>query len=192
MAIRSIGKLIKGIFLSTDPALSNTQEHPLTLAADGRLRVDSVSGTGVAEYMVSFRALAAPGGQVFEVLGASGVVGRIVEIFFFKPSVNVRLRALKQSVPSTGGTTTANAAVPMDSADTAGLTYRTFTAAPTAGTLVGTPVDVSPITPADIVAWTFGDLSDKPIVIRNGESLALSTDVAATVYGYVKIRESAT
>lgn len=192
MPVKSIGKLIKGLFLSTDPVLSNGEEHPITFASDGRIRVDSNPSTGSKEFIVVFKGLAAPGGQFFEVLGASGVVGRIVEIYFFKPSVGVEFKVLKQSVVSTGGTTTSNAAVPNDSADTAGLTYKTYTAAPTAGTLVGAVIDVKSVTAGDILGFTFGDIGDKPLVIRNTESVAFSTDIAATVYGYCKVRESTT
>lgn len=188
--IKGIGKLIKGIYLATDPSLSDGQEHPITLTSDGRVRVDTTIGDA-KEFMVSFRGLAAPNGQFFELVGASGVVGRVVEIYFYKPSANTLFRVRKQSAASTGGTTTANAAVPNDSADTAGLTYKTYTAAPTPGTSVGIPIEVSAVTAADILGWTFGDLEDKPLVVRNGESLTLEVNAAVTVYGYMKVRESA-
>lgn len=142
-------------------------------------------------YTSTFAGLAAPIGQFFELRGTAGVVGRVKEIYIFKPSAATTLTFLLQSTASTGGTGS-TVVTPMDTTNvTASLVSRQYTAAPTAGTSAGNILQVSSVTAGDIVGWTFGDDWDQPIVVRASQSLALQTSAAFTCYGYVRWVEAA-
>lgn len=139
----------------------------------------------IPSYTACFNGLAAPIGQFFELCGGAGKVVRIRSIYIFKPNNPIEFKALKQSVASTGGTSTTTN-IPNDSNNAASTgTAKQYTVAPTPGTATGNMIDVKSVTAGDALSYTFGDTWDQPIVIRAGQSLAFSTDVAFTCYGFV-------
>lgn len=143
-----------------------------------------------ATYVSVFDGLAAPSGQFFELVGTAGVVARIKEIYLFKPSVGITFKGLQQSVASTGGTS-ASVVTKMDLTNAAAsCASKQYTVAPTAGTTAGNIFSASSVTAGDIVAWTFGDDWDQPVVVRATDSFALSCSGAFTAYGYVKWAEA--
>lgn len=143
-------------------------------------------------YRVSFDGLAGVSGQAVELVGAAGKVLYLRTVHLWKPSAAVRVKLLKQSVPSTGGTSSTPTPLPLDSANAAASgVVKLYTAAPTPGTLVANFLDDSPVTPGDALTEVTGEAStSQPITIREGESVALSIDASATLYGYLEWEEA--
>lgn len=196
MARKSIGKLIKGIFYSAAPTIVDGDEHPILINAQGQIQTASSPAPSTRHtYTVEFTALSAPGGIFFELPGVASYLVEIQEVFFYKPSTSVDLRVQRLSSAGTGGTQSAGTVVRHKTSDGAPqATNRLYTVAPTGGAaLVANLVRVNPVTSADILAWTFGDNTsgEEPVYIASGESFAIRTDVAATVYGYVRWCEEA-
>lgn len=187
------GRLVNGIYFSSAPTLSNGEEHPLLLDASGNLKVTSVAAAGSAKsYVVAFAALAAPGGIFFEMPGVNGVTLSIYDIYFYKPSVSVEFKIQRLSSVGTGGTSSTPTPIRFKTSDgAASAAPKLYTVAPGGGAaLVGNFLDVKTVTAGDNLGFTYGDLGTEPITIVNGESFSLTTDVAATVYGYVRWTEA--
>lgn len=147
-----------------------------------------------ATYRSTFSVAAAGAGQflVLENPAGSGKVLRFVEQLLSKPTVTIGWSTVKQSTSTTGGTSAAVAAVPLDSADAAAVgTVLQYTAVPTPGAAIGTVWRLPSVTAADTFVDTPGDpLNQKPIVLRPGESVALVTTAAATIVGLIEWTES--
>lgn len=143
-----------------------------------------------ASYVSVMDGLSAVTGQFFELVGTAGIVLRVKEIYIYKPTANVTIKGLLQSIASTGGTSsTVVTKLDLSNAAASG-TAKQYTVAPTAGTTAGNVLSVSPVTAGDILGFSYGDNWDQPIVIRSGQSLAMSTSGNATIYGYVKWTEA--
>lgn len=71
--IKSIGKLIKGIYLASAPALSDKQEYPLTLDSTGKLRV--TGGGNATETTTTGTVTSAAGASSYVVGAVSGAPG---------------------------------------------------------------------------------------------------------------------
>lgn len=145
----------------------------------------------LAGYRAVFNGLVAPIGQFFELVGSASKIVRVREIFLFKPNVSIEWIGLLQSIASTGGTSsTTNTKMDLSNV-AATATAKQYTVAPTPGTTAGNIIDCKSVTPGDILGFSYGDTWDEPLVIRSGQSFALSTDAIATMYGYVSWTETA-
>jgi hypothetical protein len=128
-----------------EPGYTAGQISPLSLTTTGRLRVDSSISSGrMPTYSVSSTAtIAATPTDVFTIYGSANKVIKILHLSFKATAQQngfYNVYAIKRSTANTGGTSSVETAVPLDSADAAATaTVRTYTANPTAlGTAVGT------------------------------------------------------
>ncbi len=94
---------------------------------------------GLPTYRATFADLNAPAGIAIRIAGAVGMVVRIKTVHVDVPAANqTPLIIGKYSTAPTDGTATSPQSVPLDSnSDAARAIVRMYTAAPTAGTLVG-------------------------------------------------------
>ena len=94
---------------------------------------------GLPTYRATFADLNAPAGIAIRIAGAVGLVVRIKTVHVDVPAANqTPLMIRKYSTAPADGTATSPQSVPLDSnSDTARATVRIYTAAPTAGALVG-------------------------------------------------------
>jgi len=98
---------------------------------------------------------------------------------------------VRRSSANTGGTSTVITVVPRDSTQTAGTaTARSYTANPTAGTLVGSIRSTKLLSPApasvanDSLIWDFDDIQTNPVVLVNAnETIAINFNGAALPAG---------
>lgn len=188
---RLFGQVLRGIYVASAPSLTDGEIYPIRVTSSGEL-LASTSPAVAKSYVVSFDGLAAPNGIFFELPGVSGTTISIIDIYFYKPSVEVAFRARRLSSVGTGGTSTTPTPIRFKTSDGASAaTPKLYTVAPTGGAAaVGNFVNIDPVTAGDSQGFTYGDLSSEPITIVNGESFALTVDAAATVYGYVRWTEA--
>jgi hypothetical protein len=150
-----------------------------------------------ATYRVAFNGIvfSSAGGQFLELVNpvGSGRVVRATLQLLTKPSAQMHWTVLKQSVPSTVGTSTTPVPVSLDSADAATVgVVKLYTVKPTAGTAVGNIWDMI-VNTGD----TFGDQPGgdtnlcKPIVLRAGQSVAWVSDIAFTAQGVIEFTDAA-
>lgn len=101
----------------------------------------------------------------------------------------VGLTLEKRSTLDTGGTSTDADAVPFDSDDAAAeLVPRVYTAAPTQGTLVG-PMGELNLGANETLFDDYSVRTDKAIVLRENEALAIVVDASVTLRGWVEWTE---
>ena len=113
-------------------------------------------------------------------------------VYFSKPSAAVTLRLLKNSSPSSGGTSTNGAVTPLDSGFSSRATCKLFTAAPTAGTQVGSDLFEGVIQTTEVLYEEFGQNGQNLLVLRGAnETLAVNVSAAATIVGYIEFSEEA-
>ncbi len=125
-------------------------------------------------------------GDICELRGATGHVGRVKRITVAKPTVAFTLTIVKRSTQDTGGTATTPAMVSLDSSfnPAASLVVNGYTAKPTAGAAVGKVYPPISIGTGDVLTIDFSEKDKQALTIRAGESLALVTDTNTTV-GYM-------
>lgn len=151
----------------------------------------ATSNVSVQPRATTYRAtfnVTAVAGQAVVISGSASKTVYIKEIFFTKPSGAVILTGVKQSTATTGGTSTAVTAVPLDSANAAATASTLqYTAAPTPGTSVG-EVFRDSVATTDRVLYQFAtDVDGQRLVLRGtAQQLALTLDAGASVRGYIE------
>lgn len=183
---------IKGVCQTTPPSLAQGDENPLSLDASGALRTaGSPSAPSTASYRYVFGGASAPGaGQFFELRNpaASGKTIKVTTVWLTKPSVTTLFTVRQQTALSTGGTAAAGTAVKLATANAAAVAVlNVYSAVPVQG--AGGSVFEASLTAGDSVSDTPGSSIAQPITLAAGESLAISTDVAATIRGMVEWTE---
>ena len=143
-----------------------------------------------ATYMASFNH-AGVSGDTVEIVGRDGIVIKILEIGFTKPSAQVTLLLIKRRTADSGGTSTNLAVVPLDSDDPLTNTViKAYTVAPTTGTAVGTVLRMT-IAGSDSLFFDFPSTGKLPTLRAANETLALNIDASATVVGWIIWTEEA-
>lgn len=132
----------------------------------------------LATYITSFSAVAAIGTAV-EVIGSATKTVKVWEIFVEKPSVAATFLVRKHSSASTGGSSTNQTIVPCEDLDAAATAVvKAFTAAPTAGTLLGN-VWTTQMATTEREDILYGGGRTKPITLRGtSQTLTVNTNVA--------------
>ena len=121
----------------------------------------------------------------------SGPLGASVrEVYITKPGGSVNLSLIKRSSTDSGGTSSALSAVKFVTANAAPVsTARGYTAAPSAGSSLGTLMTQAMAT-TDTLVQDFGALNGRPLVLSGtSEGLALYVDGAVTLTGYLEWTE---
>lgn len=207
-----------GEYLASPPTLTDRQQQKLRLTASGALVVSSEGstpatasftkqvtssgvGSGNATYRASGTAYAAYATPT-DLIVISGSASKTVLVTGISIQIQSTAAALqtlyyvKRSTANTGGTATAQTALPLDSADaTATAVVSLYTAAPTTGTPVGNyailqvvsaiatgaPTGINPLSSS---ASMVTDLRQGVILHGAGESLCLNYAGAALTTGF--------
>ena len=143
-------------------------------------------------FRVEIGVVAGGAGFAAELIPGSRRKVTVHAVYFSKPSASVTMRLLKNSSPSTGGTSTESAITPLDrNSPHLGTTKcKLFTAVPTAGTQVGSDLFEGVIGTQDVLYEEFGHIGQSPLVLRGSdESLAVNVSGAATIVGYIEFSE---
>ena len=129
-------------------------------------------------YRVAFSLVAAAGHAV-EIIGSATRDVRVTLIEVGKPSVETVVTFVKQSVADTGGTSTSPTIAPLESSSPAATAaVKAYTAAPTAGTSVGT-IYAMTLGTGDVAIEDFGrDVRHVREVILRGAAQTLAVNLA--------------
>ena len=144
-------------------------------------------------FRVEIGVVAAGAGFAAELIPGVGKGLKVHALYFSKPSVQVTLRLLKNSTPSTDGTSSDGPITPLDSRFpvSGGERCKLFTAAPTAGIQVGSDLFEGVIGTGDILYEEFGQNGQSPLVLRGSlETLGVYVSAAATIVGYIEFSEA--
>ena len=138
-------------------------------------------------YVTSFNHAAGGAGSAFELLGTATKTVRVLEVAIMNPSTSIDVSIKKLSAASTGGTSTAGTAIPLDASNPAATaTSKLYTAAPTQGTAVGSLVDAVAVGTSGKLQWEGNRLGAQPLVLRGvAQVMAVHVSAAATVKGWV-------
>lgn len=172
--------------------------RPLLVNTDGALIIETNEETKTTyRAAVNALAVAAAATDVFTITGSASKTIRITEVRMFNTqttSSNQVVLLIKRSTANTGGTSTAQTAVSMDSNDTAATaTVLAYTANPTLGTTVGTILadrmffQTVATAVGDRVAYFFTDIGKEPTLRGTGEVLAINLNGATIVGGAMMI-----
>lgn len=142
------------------------------------VETDPVSPT----YMAGFT-FTAPSGQFLELRGSGSSIATITKVVI-ELGTSDTLTVTKQSAASTGGTSSDETAVPLDSGNAAAnLTVRGYTAAPTAGAAVG---DIA-VRIGTSATFEFAQGNTQGVVLNTAtETLGFALAAGTTVSGYVE------
>jgi hypothetical protein len=132
-------------------------------------------------YRVGFQVACGGAGDCVTIYYASKTV-RVREVWISKPSNAITVSMNLHSALDSGGTATNPVGVPLDSQDaTATAVVSAYTAAPTAGTSLGT-IAMLPMATTDTWVQDFGALNDKALALQAaGQGLAIYVSGAATI-----------
>ncbi len=132
-------------------------------------------------YRVGFQVVCAGAGDCVTIGYASKTL-RVREVWVAKPSNAITVSLNLHSAADSGGTSTTPAGVPLNSNDLAATGVVTaYTAAPTAGTSVGT-IAMLPMATTDTWVQDFGTLNDEVLALQStGQALAVYVSGAATI-----------
>lgn len=145
---------------------------------------------GPPTFRTEIGVVAGGAGFAAELIPESGHKLIVHAVYFSKPSVAVTLRLLKNSMPSTGGTSTNSAMTPLDSDHSTRAVCKLFTAAPTAGAQAGGDLFEGAIGIGDVMYEEFGQNGQRPLVLRGAlETLAINVSAAVTVVGYIEFSD---
>jgi hypothetical protein len=135
----------------------------------------------VATYITSFSSVAGGAGNCVEIIGSATKTVKVWEVFIEKPTVAATFTLRKQSSASTGGASANQTITPCEDLDGAATAVvKAFTAAPTAGTLVGNIWNTIVAT-TDREDILFGGGRTKPVTLRGTtQTLAINTTIAGT------------
>ena len=145
-------------------------------------------GTKPATYRAAF-SFAAVSGDALVIFGQDGKVIKVTEIAIAKPSASETVLVVLRKTATSGGTSTVQTNVPLDSNDVlTSTTVRAYTAAGTAGTARGT-IARCVVASADVLILTFGDKGKFPTLRSANECLAVNVDATATLPGWIEWTE---
>ena len=152
--------------------------------------VKQASSSLPATYRASF-SFAAVSGDALVIFGVAGKVIKITEIVIAKPSAQETVLVVKRATADSGGTSTLQTVIPMDSNDSLVSTaVRAYTVAPTAGTSLGN-VARCVVASTDVLVFTLGDKGKYPTLRSASECLAINVDASATFPGWIEWTEEA-
>lgn len=151
----------------------------------GRLQVET---TPYPTFVVDIGVVAGGAGYAAELRCNNGRTLRINSVWFSKPSVQVTLRLIKASTPSTGGTSTNGTVVGMKGGGGPDGRALLFTAAPTAGTAIGDVFEMV-VGTTDNVEIAFGDNDTEALELEGTEALGVNVSAAATIVGRIVFQE---
>ena len=142
-------------------------------------------------YRVEIGVVAGGAGFAAELIPGTGRKLTIHAVYFSKPSVAVTMRLLRNARASTLGTSTEGPITPLDgSFDRSGAICKLFTAAPTAGTQLGSDLFEGVIGTGDVLYEEFGQNGQNPLVLRGAdETLGINVSAAVTIVGYIEFSE---
>jgi len=168
---------------------SATDIVPIT--ADDGLLVNFAKNA-IDTYEMCFSVVAAGSGDALEIVGSASRVGRILEIYISEPSVQRLFQFVKRSTAATGGTATNPAATPLDSANAvATLTVNNYSAVPTPGTLVGSPIFKKTLQTSQHIDKTWVDGGGQSPTLRAvTETICVNVDGAVNFDVYLRWTEA--
>jgi hypothetical protein len=146
-------------------------------------------------YSASVTGLVGVAGDIFTIFGSATKTVRVTHMEFSgiaTTAADMDVQVIKRSAVDTGGTSGAAAATPHDSNNAAATaTALSYTAAPTPGAAVGTPIRsikseiATAASQAQLVEWDFGFGPKQGIVLRGvaqGACLAVSATQVGALY----------
>ena len=152
--------------------------------------VKQASSSLPATYRASF-SFAAVSGDALVLFGVAGKVIKVTEIVIAKPSAQETVLIVKRGTVDSGGTSTLQTVIPLDSNDPLSATpVRAYTAAPTAGASLGN-IARCVVAATDVLEITFGDKGKYLTLRAANECLAINVDATATLPGYIEWTEGA-
>ena len=135
--------------------------------------------------------VAAVSGDAVVIFGREGVLIKVTEIAIAKPSTQETILIIKRSTADTGGTSTVQTNIAMDSSDPlSGTVVRAYTAAPTTGTSLGN-IARCVVAVGDVLILSFGGKGKCPTLRNNSECLAINVDATGTLAGWLEWVEEA-
>jgi len=126
-----------------------------------------------------------PSGVSFEITGSGSTTIKVTKLFL-TTSYTVTATVNVTSTASSGGTSSSLSVVPLDSSNSAATaTVRTYSAAPTSGTVVGAVA----IMPNSVTPFTldFGEDNDKQPLLLAGAAETLVIDMSAASTGVTEL-----
>ena len=177
-----------GIYIKperTQDAEEVAEGYPLPVSVESTAPVDDLP-----TYSAVFSHAAVSGDSVV-IFGVANKRIKLREIGIVKPTAQQTCTLIKRSSLDTGGTSTLATIPPMESGDAPSATVRLYTAAPTAGTSVGTS-RYAIVATGDVMIWSFDRPGVKPPTLkRDDECLALNVDATGSIYGWLEWTEGA-
>lgn len=143
-------------------------------------------------YETCFSVVAAGAGDALELVGSASRVSRILEIYISEPSVQRLFLFVKRSTAASGGTVVNPAATPLDSTNAAAtLVINNYSAVPTPGALVGSPIFKKTLQTSQHIDKTWVDGGGQPPILRAiTETICISVDGAVNFDVYLRWTES--
>lgn len=168
---------------------SATDIAPITV--DDGLLVNFAKNA-IDTYETCFSVVAAGSGDALEIVGSASRVSRILEIYISEPTVQRLFQFLKRSTAATGGTASNPAPTPLDSANAvATLTVNNFTAVPTPGALVGSPIFKKTLQTSQHIDKTWVDGGGQSPTLRAiTETICINVDGAVNFDVYLRWTEA--
>jgi len=150
------------------------------------------SKNAIDTYEMCFSVVAAGSGDALEIVGSASRIGRILEIYVSEPTVARTFQFLKRSSAALGGTFVTPTSTPLDSANAAAtVVIKNYTAVPTSGSLVGSPIFKKILATSQHIDKTWVDGGGQSPTLRDiTETICINVDGATNFDVYLRWTEA--
>lgn len=168
---------------------AETDIAPVT--ADDGLLVN-LSKNALDTYEACFAVVAAGSGDAVEFVGSASKTCRVLEVYVSEPSVARLFQFVKRSSAAIGGLPSNPAGTPLDSTNAAAtLVINNFASAPTAGSLVGSPLFRKTLATSQHINKSWVDGGGQVITLRGvAETFCINVNGAVNFDCYVRWTEA--